>query len=141
MCLSAVAIRPPWEQPRGNQQRTWELIVRYTNLDISWKVARNRWKRLCNARKSENWENMRRSGTEEEYKEREQLLDELIALEEDSRSVREKTKKKINELAEKGQELRRAALESFRKRRVEDSKVGTRSPAADDANNADMNQI
>ena len=78
LCKLVIA-DPPFLASHGQTQEKWEAIQARLSI-TNWRALRDRFNLLIRQYKSENMANLRKSGTEEEYTEREQLLEELCDL-------------------------------------------------------------
>lgn len=115
---------------RPKKPKDWEKVLKNLNEGLNIECpgsaikaltnCQKRFKDLMKAFKSEEMESLRASGTDEEYREREQLLTELRELEEeDERQKEEKTKaEKLKE--EQGKELRQKAMQRLKQKREEE---------------------
>lgn len=71
----------PFAAAFGKVMESWDLVAKNSQLDVSGQGVKSRVDLLMKARKKEEMANIKKSGTEEEYSEREQLVDEVIELE------------------------------------------------------------
>jgi flagellar biosynthesis GTPase FlhF len=116
LLLREVVGQRPYAAGYGQTSRAWDAIV--TNLkaigmDVTLTTVQGRYTHLKKAYRTQQMEQMRRSGTEEEYTEREQLLQDIIELEaaaaSEAHEKRQERDAKERNLEEQGASLRSAA--------------------------------
>lgn len=117
MLLRAVVSNNPFSV---NTQKPWDLIAAELQIylpGVTPRCCRERAMRLLKMFKEEDRGNLRKSGTEEQYAEKEQLLQELVDLEEERRIIQaemSQTKKRsAEEEMEVVNKIRTAALTSI----------------------------
>lgn len=77
--FTVIAINP-YNAEFGKVTDAWGKVAQNSGLEINAVGAKNRIDLITKARKKEDAANRRKSGVEEEYTEREILLDEVITL-------------------------------------------------------------
>lgn len=58
----------------------WEKVAQNSGVFIGGPSTKNRIENLIRARRKDEMQNLKKSGTEEQYAEREMLLDEVIEM-------------------------------------------------------------
>jgi hypothetical protein len=133
--MREVLERRPFAVKFGDVGRVWEEIadkLRALQLDVSAKTVKGRCLRLKRLFKKEQMDQLRKSGTEDEYCERERLLQDYIELEPaaEHESGVERAKKAALERAreDQGMQVRGAATMGHRPRDI-DSTLQSESEA------------
>ena len=97
--LKLVVVDPPFRAKHGQTQQKWVELLSKLDLDISWRTLRDRFNLLVKQFKTTNADNLKKSGTEEEYTEKEVLLQEICDLMRESETSQDssQTGKEIRE--------------------------------------------
>eukprot|EP00033_Pygsuia_biforma_P004819 GCRY01005284.1.p1 GENE.GCRY01005284.1~~GCRY01005284.1.p1 ORF type:complete len:226 (+),score=64.97 GCRY01005284.1:63-740(+) len=122
--LKEVIAVNPFEKAYGGKMEAWKEVVENAGIAVSASGIKKRVEYLMSARKKDECENLKKSGTEEEYAEREMLQDDLIQMEqaeeENAAQISKRKKRLLEEMTEKGKEIQNAALHTGRN--IESSK-------------------
>eukprot|EP00033_Pygsuia_biforma_P004010 GCRY01004392.1.p1 GENE.GCRY01004392.1~~GCRY01004392.1.p1 ORF type:complete len:239 (-),score=48.15 GCRY01004392.1:1345-2061(-) len=111
--LKEVIAINPYAAVHGKVADSWNEVASHSGFMVSGESVKKRVTLLLNSRKKEEMVNLKSSGTEEEYQEREQLLDEILELEKLGKETTESKKKKTEEQNRQGEAIRNAALTSL----------------------------
>ncbi|OXA37796.1 CUE domain-containing protein 2 [Folsomia candida] len=114
--LREVIVEEPFAAPHGEINRRWESIVGRLGGKYSAETARKRFLLLVAEFKSENADQIKSSGTEEEYGERAQLLQDLVDRMADVEKIKFNKKSKAPG-DEKAAEIRDEAMKSCERRK------------------------
>lgn len=92
--LRAIKLHLPFRAGHGGLLRAWQRVVESLEGEvsahgeyISWDLAQRRWNRLVHAYRNGELDQLRGTGAEQEFIERESLLQELVPLLEDGHHV------------------------------------------------------
>lgn len=119
--LREVATDPPFSSPHGKLEEAWAKIAKALQelgVPVTARGARDRYNYLVKLFHSEDLKNLRKSGTEEEFTEREALLTELIELQESSVEKKESERKRDARDQELGKQIQSDALKSLKEKRL-----------------------
>eukprot|EP00033_Pygsuia_biforma_P005707 GCRY01006309.1.p2 GENE.GCRY01006309.1~~GCRY01006309.1.p2 ORF type:complete len:136 (+),score=18.51 GCRY01006309.1:415-822(+) len=78
-CFLVLALNP-FEELHGKRMEAWEKVAQNSGVFIGGPSTKNRIENLIRARRKDEMQNLKKSGTEEQYAEREMLLDEVIEM-------------------------------------------------------------
>ena len=78
--LRVIVADPPFAARHGNVQEKWEAVQSRMSNMTGWKSLRDRFGLLVKQFKAQSMIQLRKSGTEEEYTERDKLLEEICEL-------------------------------------------------------------
>ena len=90
--LKQVLADPPFCAKHGGTQQKWEDIQTKLNPDVTWRTIRDRFTLLVKQFKTATSENLKKSGTEEEFTEKEVLLQEIVDLMRESETQKDSAK-------------------------------------------------
>lgn len=113
MILKQVLENLPSNAQFGQTIERWKEVDDILKLGNGWKGIRSRIQKLVKEFKCQNMESLKKSGVEEEYEEREILLQELIDI------SKEKNIISIDNSREIGKFMRETALNDYRERSKE----------------------
>eukprot|EP00743_Colponemidia_sp_Colp-15_P004974 GILK01005360.1.p1 GENE.GILK01005360.1~~GILK01005360.1.p1 ORF type:complete len:284 (-),score=59.47 GILK01005360.1:50-859(-) len=122
--LREIETLEPWAAGHGQVLKTWikvaENVSTVFKVKITDRACQDRFKLLETWFRKNDQENLRKSGKEEEFEERQQLLTEILAAKDDWESTKDSTistqKAKKEEEQSKAEELREAALKTLREK-------------------------
>ncbi|RHY03061.1 hypothetical protein DYB36_003722 [Aphanomyces astaci] len=130
LLLKGINSVTPWEAPSGQVMNTWADLAkdlrdnRRFRLTKDGPACKSRFEKLIKAHSGDSLAAMRRSGTDEEFGERDQLLEDISSQMEDHRVLKEAGSaveaKKKNGIEKSGVIMRQLAMES-----LDDDDVGS----------------
>ena len=99
----------PFLAPRGSQDKQWDkvaLALREVEISATGRSLRDRFNKLVKLFNSNDQRNLRKSGTEEEYEEREKLLTEIIEMQRSADTKKNEQRKKEEKDLQLGRQIR-----------------------------------
>lgn len=90
--LRVIVADPSFAARRGNVQEKWEAVQSSMSNMTGWKSSRKRFNLLVKQFKAQSMIQLKKSGTEEEYTERDKLLEEICELLAEEPKTSEKSK-------------------------------------------------
>ena len=90
--LKLVLSDPPFKGKHGEVNQKWETLLGKLKWDVTARTLSDRFALLVKQFKTSNSENLKKSGTEEEYTERDVLLQDIVDLMKESETIPDSSK-------------------------------------------------
>ncbi|CAG2243808.1 unnamed protein product [Mytilus edulis] len=111
--LREVLAKNPFQNKSAWNEIASAVADTRSNLQVDARRVRERTHLLIDQHKKSNADSLKSSGIDEEYGEKETLLDEILSLVEDEEKQKEKQKEKKETEENRGKEIRKRAMENL----------------------------
>ncbi|XP_071162592.1 MAP7 domain-containing protein 2-like [Mytilus edulis] len=118
--LREVLAKNPFQNKSAWNEIASAVADTRSNLQVDARRVRERTHLLIDQHKKSNADSLKSSGIDEEYGEKETLLDEILSLVEDEEKQKEKQKEKKETEENRGKEIRKRAMENLTPKKGDD---------------------
>ncbi|XP_076082240.1 uncharacterized protein LOC143052943 [Mytilus galloprovincialis] len=118
--LREVLAKNPFQNKSAWNEIASAVADTRSNLQVDARRVRERTHLLIYQHKKSNADSLKSSGIDEEYGEKETLLDEILSLVEDEEKQKEKQKEKKETEENRGKEIRKRAMENLTPKKGDD---------------------
>ncbi|VDI26134.1 Hypothetical predicted protein [Mytilus galloprovincialis] len=116
--LREVLAKNPFQNKSAWNEIASAVADTRSNLQVDARRVRERTHLLIDQHKKSNADSLKSSGIDEEYGEKETLLDEILSLVEDEEKQKEKQKEKKETEENRGKDIRKRAMENLTPKKV-----------------------